>query len=80
LFGDRSGILLAGDSLAAENSLPMAAARKRFLPAAAGVVLLEVLPWAFDRYVNKSDFSNISFDTIRENFKTGSGRTGTTSA
>jgi hypothetical protein len=49
----------------------MAAARKRFLPAAAGVVLLEVLPWAFDRYVNKSDFSNISFDTIRENFKTG---------
>lgn len=71
LFDDGTGLLLTGDPLAEENPPPVATQPKRFLPAAAGVVLLEVLPWGFDRYVNKSDFSYISFDTIKENFKTG---------
>ncbi len=71
LFGDRAGLLLPGDPQAAENPPPVATQPKRFLPAATGVVLLEVLPWAFDRYVNKEGFSYISFETIKENFKTG---------
>lgn len=45
--------------------------RKRFLPAAGEVLLLEVLPWSFSRYVTKEEFSYISFDTIKENFKAG---------
>ena len=45
--------------------------QKRFWPAAGEVVLLEVVPWAFDRYVLKEDFAYISFDTIKQNFKTG---------
>jgi uncharacterized protein DUF3943 len=46
--------------------------RKKYFAAAAGeLVLLEVLPWAFDRYVTKEDFAYISFHTIKENFKTG---------
>ena len=54
-----------------ENPPPVATAPKRFLPAAGEVLMLEVLPWAFDRYVNKEPFSYISFDTIKQNFKTG---------
>lgn len=45
--------------------------RKRFLAAAGGVLLLEVVPWAFDRYVGNEEFARISFHTIKENFKTG---------
>jgi hypothetical protein len=71
LFGDWAGLLLPGDPQAAENPPPVATQPKRFLPAATGVVLLEVLPWAFDRYVNKEGFSYISFETIKQNFKTG---------
>jgi uncharacterized protein DUF3943 len=44
---------------------------KHFVAAAGEVVALEVLPWAFDRYALNEDFSRISFDTIRQNFKTG---------
>src|SRR5438067_1539878 len=48
-----------------------AASTKRFLAAAGEVVLLEVGPWAFDRYVTKEDFAFISTRTIHNNFKTG---------
>jgi len=46
--------------------------RKKYFFAAAGeLVLLEVVPWAFDRYVTKEDFAYISTETIKQNFKTG---------
>ena len=45
--------------------------KKRFLAAAGEVVLLEVGPWAFDRYVTREDFAFISTKTIRNNFRTG---------
>src|SRR6266498_1901061 len=45
--------------------------KKRFLAAAGEVVLLEVGPWAFDRYVSKEDFAFISKETVRQNFRTG---------
>jgi hypothetical protein len=45
--------------------------KKRFLAAAGELVLLEVGPWAFDRYVTKEDFAFISTKTIRDNFRTG---------
>jgi hypothetical protein len=45
--------------------------RKRFWAAAGELALLEVIPWAWDRYVQKEDFAYISWDTVRENFKTG---------
>ena len=44
---------------------------KRFLAAAGEVLLLEVAPWAYDRYVSKEDFAFISFETIKHNFQTG---------
>ena len=45
--------------------------KRRFFAAAGELVLLEVVPWAFDRYVTKEDFAYISWSTIKENFKTG---------
>ena len=44
---------------------------KKFLTAASEVLLLEVGPWAFDRYVLKENFSYIDGGTIRQNFRTG---------
>ena len=45
--------------------------KKRFLAAAGEGVLLEVGPWAYDRYVSRYEFSFISWRTIKNNFKTG---------
>jgi hypothetical protein len=67
----------ASASRASSSQEPIATApvapvgHKRFLSAAGELVLLEVGPWAFDRYVLKEDFAYISWDTIRENFHTG---------
>jgi len=44
---------------------------KRFLPAAGEVVLLELLPWSFNRFISNSEFAHISTDTIKNNFETG---------
>jgi hypothetical protein len=44
---------------------------KKFFTAASEVLLFEVGPWAFDRYVLKEDFSYIDTGTIRQNFRTG---------
>jgi Domain of unknown function (DUF3943)/Outer membrane protein beta-barrel domain len=44
---------------------------KRFLPAAGEVVLLELIPWSFNRYVSNAEFAHISLDTIKANFETG---------
>ena len=45
--------------------------KKHFWRSAGELVLLEVLPWAADRYIGKEDYAYISFDTIKQNFKTG---------
>ena len=44
---------------------------RRFWAAAGELALLEVLPWAWDRYVQKEDFAYISWETVKQNFKTG---------
>jgi hypothetical protein len=57
---------------APEEPPPVApVAHKRFLAAAGELLLLEVGPWAFDRYVLDEDFARISFHTIKKNFQTG---------
>ena len=45
--------------------------RRRFGAAAGEVLLLEVVPWVYDRYIANYDFARISFSTIKTNFKTG---------
>jgi hypothetical protein len=52
---------------------PVVTAPKRFLPAAGELILLEIAPWAFDRYVSKEDFARISVKTVKANFKAGFG-------
>ncbi|HEY6051508.1 MAG TPA: hypothetical protein VIZ58_09690, partial [Thermoanaerobaculia bacterium] len=52
---------------------PVVTAPKRFLPAAGELVLLEIAPWAYDRYVSKEDFARISWSTVKANFKAGFG-------
>jgi Domain of unknown function (DUF3943) len=47
--------------------------RRRFLTAASELALLEVIPWAFDRYVAREDWAFISTETVRENFRRGFG-------
>src|SRR5690242_10736290 len=37
---------------------------KHFFTAASEIVLLEAIPWAFDRYVGNEDFSRISTHTV----------------
>lgn len=43
----------------------------RFWQAAGTVVGSNIALWAFDRYIQKGDFSYISFHTIKENFRHG---------
>ena len=47
--------------------------RRRFFTAAAEVGLFEAIPWAFGRYISRYDYSFISADTVRENFRRGFG-------
>jgi hypothetical protein len=47
--------------------------RRRFLTAASELALLELIPWAFDRYVARYDYAFISTETVRENFRRGFG-------
>jgi hypothetical protein len=44
---------------------------KHFFAAAGELVLLEALPWVYNRYAADEDFARISAHTIRENFRTG---------
>ena len=53
-------------------SLPAWEPRQRnFALAAAEVAAIEVLPWAFNRYVTEGDYAYISLKTIQQNFQTG---------
>lgn len=45
------------------DETPVITAPKRFLPAAGELILLEIGPWAFNRYVTKEDFAYISWET-----------------
>ena len=47
--------------------------RRRFFTAAGELVLIEAIPWAWNRYVAREDFARISWDTIRKNFEDGFG-------
>ena len=55
------------------DETPVVTAPKRFLPAAGELILLEIGPWAFNRYVTKEDFAYISWETVKANFKAGFG-------
>ena len=52
---------------------PSSAAPKRFGLAVGELALMEVLPWAWNRYVTDEDFARISWHTVSENFKAGFG-------
>jgi hypothetical protein len=47
--------------------------RRRFFTAASELALLELIPWAFDRYIGRYDYAYISMDTVEENFRRGFG-------
>jgi Domain of unknown function (DUF3943) len=44
---------------------------KEFWAAAGEIVLLEALPWAFNRYVADEEWARISWATVEDNFDTG---------
>ena len=44
---------------------------KHFLTAAGEMVLLEAIPWAYDRYVADYGYARISLHSVSENFKNG---------
>jgi hypothetical protein len=68
---EETGGLVPAESPQTEAPPVSTVPRRHFGAAAGEVVLLEVLPWAVDRYVSKEDFAYISFDTIKKNFQTG---------
>jgi hypothetical protein len=43
--------------------------KKRFVRAAAELVITELAPWSYNRFVRKAEFSKISFKSIGENLK-----------
>ncbi|HEY3170378.1 MAG TPA: DUF3943 domain-containing protein, partial [Thermoanaerobaculia bacterium] len=47
--------------------------RRRFFTAASELALLELVPWAFDRYIGRYEYAFISIETVRENFRRGFG-------
>jgi hypothetical protein len=47
--------------------------RRRFFTAASELLLIEAIPWAWNRYVAREDFARISWDTIENNFEAGFG-------
>jgi hypothetical protein len=47
--------------------------RRRFFTAVGELVLIEAVPWAWNRYVAREDFARISWETIEKNFEVGFG-------
>jgi hypothetical protein len=45
----------------------------RFFTAAGEVILLELVPWAANRYIANAEFAHISVDTVTANFEAGYG-------
>lgn len=70
-FGPGPDPFPAGSAVEVGTSAPVTPPRKDFALAAGEVALLEVLPWAVNRYVSKSQFAYISIDTVRQNLETG---------
>src|SRR5438093_534301 len=54
-----------------EPRMHAAEPKRRFGAAAAEVVLLELIPWSFNRYITNSEFAHISTATVAHNFQTG---------
>lgn len=50
---------------------PWVPKERHFARAAGEVVLMEVLPWSFSRYVSNAEFAHISIGTVRQNLETG---------
>lgn len=44
-------------------------AKKRFGRAAASLVLAELIPWSFSKFITKRDFSNVTLNSIKYNLK-----------
>ena len=59
---------LAAPSL---DAPPPKSSTRRFLTAAGELALAELVPWAWDRYVEDEDFARISWSTVSANLKTG---------
>lgn len=46
--------------------------QKKFAKAAGFLVLMEVLPWTFDKFIKNADYAQISFKTVGHNLNPGS--------
>ncbi len=56
---------------AAQKTLPPYPTEKRWDLATAEWAALELLPWAFNRYVSNGEFAYISLNTVKQNYQTG---------
>ena len=76
--GPRIGDLPAAPASTTSSAVLAAPSRRpippeRFYAAAGEIVMAELLPWAFSRYVTEDEFAYISMDTVKENFRNGFG-------
>lgn len=65
----------AGAPSSSDKAVPQGAVaaptERRFFAAVGEVLLLELIPWTFNRYVADADWARISTDTVRRNFREG---------
>lgn len=59
------------EAVAPSAFAPYAPKDRSFLRASGEVVLLELIPWSYSRFISRSEFAYISIDTVRENLETG---------
>lgn len=76
--GPRIGDLPAAPASTTSAAVLAAPSRRpippeRFYAAAGEIVLAELIPWAFSRYVTQEEYAYISMETVKENFRNGFG-------
>ncbi|MBO4339797.1 MAG: DUF3943 domain-containing protein, partial [Bacteroidales bacterium] len=62
---------LTCSNLLAQTAFPADSVKKRPWTAAAYTMVLNGGVWAYDRYITKSEFAEITFSTMKSNVKTG---------
>jgi hypothetical protein len=70
-FGEAPSGAVPENSARTLAEAPVTSIQRRFWSAAGEILLLELLPWTYDRYVEKYDYAIRSFDSVRNNFRNG---------